>query len=183
MIKLRSLLREFQGKTLHVYDFDDTLVDTETSVTVITAAGDVKKLTSAEFATYKLQPGEKYDFTAFDQMIKDSKPIMKNLLQIKKSAANPNIKTTILTARRVAFPIMQHLKQKYNLQVYVVGVGGANPELKADWIESNVKRGYKNIKFIDDSIKNLEAVGRRLKPYTDINLQLVDAKTGQELQP
>lgn len=183
MIKLTSILKEFQGKTLHVYDFDDTLVDTETSVSVILPSGQIKKLSSAEFATYKLQSGEKFDFTAFDQMIKDSKPILQNLLQIKKSASNPSIKTTILTARRVAFPIMQHLKQKYKLQVYVVGVGGSDPELKADWIEANVKRGYKNIKFVDDSIKNLQAVGKRLKQYQDLNLELIDAKTGQELQP
>ncbi len=182
MIKLKKIINELQGKTLHIYDFDDTLVDTETNVKVVNKLGQVKKLSSAEFATYKIQPGERFDYSDFDKMIKDSKPITRNLEQIKKSASNPGIKTTVLTARRLAFPIMQHLKQKHNLQVYVVGVAGPDPELKANWIEANVKRGYKNIKFIDDSIKNLIAVGKRLSKYQDLNLSLIDAKTGQELQ-
>jgi hypothetical protein len=152
------------------------LVDTNTSINVIDSEGNLKKLSSGEFATYTLKPGEKYDFTEFDKIIKDSKPILRNLLQIKKSASNPNIKTTILTARRVAYPIMRHLKEKYKLDVYVVGVGGANPELKADWIENQVKKGYKNIKFMDDSEKNLLAVKNRLSKYKGLNLDLIDAK-------
>jgi len=175
MIWLTSLL-ENTGKTLHVYDFDDTLVDTNTSVNVLEPSGNIKKLSSGEFATYVLKPGEKYDFSDFDKMIKGSKPILQNLLQIKKSLSNPNIKTTVLTARRVAYPIMKHLKDKYKIDVYVVGVAGANPELKADWIENKVKRGYKNIKFVDDSEKNLLAVKSRLSKYNDINLVLIDAK-------
>jgi hypothetical protein len=176
MKKLIDLLLEIQGKTLHVYDFDDTLVDTNTSVNVIEPSGEIKKLSSGEFATYQLKSGEKYDFTDFDKMIKDSEPIMSNLLQMKKSLSNPAIKTTILTARRVAYPIMKHLKEKYKINVYVVGVGGANPELKADWIEKQVKSGYKNIKFVDDSEKNLLAVKNRLSKYKDLNLSLIDAK-------
>jgi hypothetical protein len=175
MIRLLDLLED-AGRTIHIYDFDDTLVDTNTSINVIDSEGNLKKLSSGEFATYTLKPGEKYDFTEFDKIIKDSKPILRNLLQIKKSASNPNIKTTILTARRVAYPIMRHLKEKYKLDVYVVGVGGANPELKADWIENQVKKGYKNIKFMDDSEKNLLAVKNRLSKYEGLNLDLIDAK-------
>jgi hypothetical protein len=175
MIRLLDLLED-TGRTIHIYDFDDTLVDTNTSINVIDSEGNLKKLSSGEFATYTLKPGEKYDFTEFDKIIKDSKPILRNLLQIKKSASNPNIKTTILTARRVAYPIMRHLKEKYKLDVYVVGVGGANPELKADWIENQVKKGYKNIKFMDDSEKNLLAVKNRLSKYKGLNLDLIDAK-------
>lgn len=178
MIKLTSLLKEFQGKTLHVYDFDDTIVQTQTPVVVVDLQGNRKDLTSHEYVKYLPKPGEELDFTEFDKMIKSSSPIQTNIDQLKASLNNPNIKTTILTARRVAFPIMKHLRDKYNMNVYVVGVGSSNPELKADYIEREVKRGYTTIKFMDDSEKNLAAVAARLRRY-DVNLELIDAKTGK----
>jgi len=178
MIKLSNILKEFQGKTLHVYDFDDTIVQTQTPVVVIDPKGSRRELSSHEYATYLPKPGEKFDFTEFDKMIRSSTPLQPNIDQLRASLSNANIKTTILTARRVAFPIMKHLRDKYNMNVYVVGVGSSNPEIKADYIENEVKKGYTTIKFMDDSEKNLAAVAARLRRY-DINLELINAKTGK----
>lgn len=181
MIKLKSILNELTGRhILHVYDFDDTLVKTNTAVTVIDRLGRKKVLSSHDFALYVPKQGDVFDFTEFDKIIKSSQPINANLDSLKTSLKNPNIKTTILTARRIAYPIMKHLRDKYGVDVYVVGVGDSNPELKADHIENEVKRGYNDVMFIDDSEKNLMAVGNRLKKY-NINLQLINAKTGQHV--
>lgn len=178
MIKLINILKEIKGrKTLHVYDFDDTLVKTETSVYVVDNKGNKRALSSHEFATHKLQPGEKYDFSEFDAKIRGSQPILKNIKLIKNSLDNPTIKTTVLTARRLAFPIMKHLRDKYGLNAYVIGVAGSNPELKADWIEKQVNKGYNDIKFIDDSQKNLDTVKQRLNKYPDIQLTLINPLT------
>jgi hypothetical protein len=178
MIKLKNILLEFQGKTLHVYDFDDTIVQTQTSVIIVEPSGNKRELNSHEFATYVPKPGEKIDFTQFDKIIKSSTPVQPNMEQLRSSLNNPNIRTTILTARRVAFPIMKHLRDRYNMNVYVVGVGSPNPELKADYIENEVKKGYTTVKYMDDSEKNLSAVAARLRRYS-INLELIDAKTGK----
>ena len=72
MIKLLDILYEIYSidkvtelkrkKTLHVYDFDDTLVKTDIPVIVIDKEGNKKEINSHEFATHQLQPGEKYDF-------------------------------------------------------------------------------------------------------------------------
>jgi hypothetical protein len=175
MIKLIDILNEVKGrKILHIYDFDDTLVKTNTSVGIIDAEGNKQVLSSHEFALYKLKPGEKYDFSEFDAMIKGSQPILKNIKAISQSLNDPSVKTTVLTARRLAFPVMKHLRDKYGVNVYVVGVAGSNPELKADWIENQVQKGYKTIKFVDDSQKNLDAVERRLEKYPDIDLTLIN---------
>lgn len=179
MRQLSEILSELVGrKTLHVYDFDDTIVQTQTPVVVVDSDGNRRELSSHEYATYLPKPGETFDFTEFDKMIRSSVPIKANIDQLKASLNNPNIKTTILTARRVAFPIMKHLRDTYKMNVYVIGVGSSNPELKADYIEREVQRGYINVKFVDDSEKNLAAVAARLRKY-DINLQLVNAKTGK----
>jgi len=172
-------LNEVQGKTLHVYDFDDTLVKTQSSVVVQRPDGSTYELDSHAFATHKLKPGEKYDFSNFDKIIKKSLPIMRNIQQIKKSLANPTIKTTILTARRVAYPIMKHLRDMYDINTYVVGTGSSDPEKKADWIEKQIDRGYTNIKFMDDSLANLEAVQNRLQDK-NVNLTLINATTGKQ---
>lgn len=178
MIKLKNILLEFQGKTLHVYDFDDTIVQTQTPVVVIEPNGSRRELNSHEYATYLPKPGERFDFTEFDKLIKTSTPLLPNIDQLKASLSNPNIKTTILTARRIAFPIMKHLRDRYNMNVYVVGVGSSDPELKADYIENEVKKGYMTVKFMDDSEKNLSAVAARLRRY-NVDLELIDAKTGK----
>jgi hypothetical protein len=171
-----DIIMEVKGrKTLHVYDFDDTLAKTDTPVIVIDKDGNRKELTSHEFAIHKLQPGEKYDFSQFDAAIRSSQPILKNLKQIFDSLKNPTIKTTILTARRVAFPVMKHLRDKYGIDTYVVGVGSSDPEVKADWIENQVKKGYNTIKFIDDSQKNLDAVEKRLSNYPDLDVTLINS--------
>jgi hypothetical protein len=172
-------LNELQGRTLHVYDFDDTLVKTKADVIVNRPDGSSYTLDSHTFATHKLAPGESYNFSNFDKIIKGSEPLIQNIKQIQKSLANPNIKTTILTARRVAFPIMKHLRDKYGIDTYVIAVGSSDPEVKADWIENQVKKGYTDIKFMDDSVKNLNAVGRRLA-NSNVNLTLINSLTGQE---
>ena len=171
-----DIIVEIKGrKTLHVYDFDDTLVKTTTPVIVVDKEGNKKEITSHEFATHKLQPGEKYDFSRFDAAIKGSKPILKNLTQMFNSLENPSIKTTILTARRIAFPIMKHLRDDYGIDVYVIGVGSSDPEIKADWIEKQVEKGYNDIKFVDDSQKNLDAVEKRLAKYPDLDITLINS--------
>ena len=179
MTNLTEILNELTGrKTLHVYDFDDTIVKTDTPIIVIGQDGSRKELTSHEYATYVPKPGERFDFTEFDRMIRSSKPIDRNIDQLRASFSNVNIKTTILTARRIAFPIMKHLRDTYKMNVYVVGVGSSDPERKADYIENEVKRGYTTVRFVDDSDKNLSAVAARLRKY-NINLELINALTGK----
>ena len=70
---------------------------------------------------------------------------------------------------------MKHLRDKYSINAYVVGVGSSDPEIKADWIERQVQKGYNDIKFIDDSQKNLDAVEKRLKDYSDIDVTLINS--------
>jgi hypothetical protein len=175
MIKLTNIIKEIQGKTLHVYDFDDTLVKTETPIVLVNKDGSRENISSHEFATHQLQPDQSYDFGQFDAIVKSSQPILRNLKQIIASLQNPQIKTTVLTARRLAFPIMKHLRDKYGVDVYVIGVGSSDPEKKADWIENQVQKGYTKVKFMDDSEKNLQAVKNRLANYPEVQLDLINS--------
>jgi len=171
MIKLKDLIRE--GKSLSVFDFDDTLAFTDSWVYVKKNGGEYK-LDSAEFAVHKLKPGESYDFRDFDRMLRNPKIIKKNVELLRKQLKKVGRRVTILTARAVGFPV-KHFFKTLGIDVYVVAVGSADPKVKADWIEDHIKKGYNPVYFMDDSSKNIAAVDKLKKKYprTRIVTQLV----------
>lgn len=169
MIKLKSLL-EFRGKTLHVYDFDDTLAKSEAYIHVRKKDGNTITLTPEEFAVYDEQPGDKFDFSDFNRMLRNARPISRNVKMIQKSLADPTVKTTILTARAIAFPIRHYFKTTFGVEPYVVAVGSSDPMKKANWIEKHLQKGYSNVFFTDDSLKNLAAVDKLKDKYPEANI-------------
>ena len=77
---------------------------------------------------------------------------------------------TILTARRLGAPINSFFKT-LGIQPYIVPLGDANPQKKADYIEKQIKKGkYNPIYFMDDSPKNIRAVDALKKKYPRIKL-------------
>jgi hypothetical protein len=58
----------------------------------------------------------------------------------------------------------------------VVALADSDPQKKADWIEDKIKKGYDDVFFIDDSHKNVEAVGALKKKYPDIKLKAQHVK-------
>ena len=68
-----------------------------------------------------------------------------------------------------------HFFKSIGLDVYVVPLGSADPKKKADWIESQIKKGYNRIYFIDDSPKNVRAVQALKRKYPNILLKVYKA--------
>jgi hypothetical protein len=159
-------------KKLRVFDFDDTLVKVKANITVKNNESE-KTLTPAEFAVYEPKPGDVFNFKEFNAMIKAGTPINKNIDLLKVAASDRTTKTTILTARMLGFPPKNYLKKKFGLDVYVVALGDANPQKKADWIEKQILKGYNDILFVDDSIKNIQAVDKLKQKYPTITLKTV----------
>jgi hypothetical protein len=169
MIKLKSLL-EFKGKTLHVYDFDDTLAKSEAFIYVHKPNGQTITLTPEEYAVYEEQAGDKFDFSDFNRMLRKARPINRNMQLIRKSLNDPTVKTTILTARAIAFPIRHFFKKTFGIEPYVVAVGSSDPLKKSNWIEKHLRKGYNNVFFTDDSLKNLAAVDKLKDKYPNANI-------------
>ena len=68
MIKLQDLISRslfVESKKLRVFDFDDTLVFTNSFIYVKKPNGKELKLTPGEYAVYQEKPGEEYDFRDF----------------------------------------------------------------------------------------------------------------------
>ena len=174
MIKLQHILKE--GKTLSIFDFDDTLATADAWIYIKHKDGKESKLDPAEFAVYKEKEGDDFDFRDFDSMLKDPKVIKKNfqllVKQIEKARKTTGRKVTILTARRLGYPV-KHFLKTMGINAYVVPVGSSDPKVKAKWVEDKIKAGYDTIYFMDDSRKNIYVMKNMLKNYPHVKNKIV----------
>lgn len=161
----RSLFNE--SKKLRVFDFDDTLVFTNSYIYVKTIDGKEKKLTPGEYALYDEKPGDEYDFRDFysvqePQELKKVTKVLKRVIQKNRGDG-----VFILTARPQAVEKHVHKYLKdigINQRIPVTGLQNNDPRAKADWIEDKIdKDGYDDVYFADDSIKNVNAVKKMLR--------------------
>ena len=159
----RSLFVE--SKKLRIFDFDDTLVKTNSFIYVTHKDDKTSKLSPGEYAVYKERPGDTFDFKDFQQVTNPQ--LIKGYVELLRRMVNSggSREVYILTARAAERPVSQFIKDLGIGGVKVIALGDNNPEKKADWIEDKVKEGYDDIFFVDDSPKNIDAVRRRLKNY------------------
>ena len=159
----RSLFVE--SKKLRIFDFDDTLVKTNSFIYVTHKDGKTSKLSPGEYAVYKERPGDKFDFKDFQQVTNPQ--LIKGYVELLRRMVNSggSREVFILTARAAERPVSQFIKDLGISGVKVIALGDNNPEKKADWIEDRVKEGYDDVFFVDDSPKNIDAVRSRLKNY------------------
>ena len=113
-------------KKLRVFDFDDTIAETEARIKIKHTDGEIEVLTSGEYATYQPQPGDKFDFSEFDSIIREAEPIKHIIDLLKENLKDPTNKVTVLTARMLAYPVRRYLNS-IGLEVYVVALGGNEP--------------------------------------------------------
>ena len=161
------------AKVLRVFDLDDTLATTVSYIYVKHKDGTETTLSPEQYAKYNEKPGDEYDFRDFNRMLNKPQVIKKNFKLLQRMLKNPQKKVTILTARKLGFPIRKFFKDEYGLDVYPVALASNNPQDKADWIEKQIKKGYTDIAFMDDSIKNVRAVGNLQKKYPEVRIKSV----------
>ena len=156
-------------KKLRVFDFDDTLVKSNSKV-YVNNKGKRTTLTPGEFAIYNKRSGDEFDFSDFDKVIqpKKIKSMFKVFNNIYKASGSRRL--TILTARAAYKPVRKFLKDVGFSNVYVVALGDSNPQKKADWIQSQIQKGYNDILFLDDSPKNVNVVKKLKQKYPNIKM-------------
>ena len=161
----RSLFTE--SKKLRVFDFDDTLVFTNSFIYVKSIDGKEKKLTPGEYALYKEKPGEEYDFRDFYsvQEPKELKRMTKVLRRVIDKNKGQGV--FILTARPQAVDkhIHRYLKDiGINNKIPITGLENNDPKAKSKWVEDKIdNEGYDDVYFADDSIKNVNAMKSMLR--------------------
>lgn len=180
-MKTMRLQRFFnEGKKLRVFDFDDTIVTTNSKIYVTHKNGKKRTLTPAQFAKYVPKPGDEFNFSDFDTSLSPRDPrlikwVAKILQRVVKSSGEREV--VILTARAAAKPVEKFIRGLGYRNIKVVALGSGNPQMKADWIEDRiVYDDYDDIYFIDDSIKNVNTVKTMLSKYPNIKYRVQHVK-------
>ena len=134
------MVNEASSRKRFIIDFDDTLAKVNAKI-FVKNKGKESVLTPAEFAIYSPKSGDVFNFREFNSIIKTAAPIKTNIDLLIKAASDPATKTTILTARLMGYPVKRYLKKNFNLDVYIVALGDANPQKKSRlYRERNQKR-------------------------------------------
>jgi hypothetical protein len=155
-------------KTLFIFDFDDTLARTKSRIKVSNPKRGEFMLTPAEYAVYKPDPNDQFDYSEFDELIHPEE--LPGYVKRLKSAIKHGADVSIVTARGSAKPVAKFL-QKIGIKngVKIVPVGSSNPTKKTEYVEKKAKTGqYKNVVMYDDSTKNIQAFNQLGKKYPNI---------------
>ena len=180
----RTLFTE--DKKLRVFDFDDTLVKTNSFIYVTHADGKKLKLNPGQYAIYEPKAGDTFDYSDFHKVTEPK--LIKGYFELLKrmSKAESGRTIYILTARTAYKPVYDFIRSLGVRNVMVVALADSNPEKKADWIEAKVRdEGYDDVFFVDDSVKNVDAVRKRLKLYPNIKqkIQHIKSKEQKTVEP
>jgi len=160
-------------KKLFAFDFDETLVSTDSRVLLVKSDGTRKKLTTAEYAVYEPQPGDQFDYTDFRRLVR---PIeieeMTNVLR-KIVAKRGSRSVIIITARGSDRPVKRFLRNIGTPDIEVVALDSNNPLDKSSEIARRIDdEGYDHVEFFDDSHKNVEAVQDLQEHYPDVKFRV-----------
>lgn len=179
---MRSLLREVILKTINeivgdtcdvlaVFDFDDTLITSDSNVIVTHADGGVEEMTPAQYAVYIPQNGDAFDYSQFDDVV-GAKPtaIFQVFREMLHECGVDSV--AILTARgsNSQIAIREFFDEHLGVHLKdIVTVGTSDPNAKALQIRKFANL-YKPsvIHFYDDSPANIAAVDKIATTHPDL---------------
>jgi hypothetical protein len=157
-------------KGISVYDFDDTLAFSKSQV-IVKKDGKSYMITPAEFAAkgeQLLAEGAEFDFSEFNKVVKGQPgPLIPRIQKAIDKFGNNNI--FILTARPVASESAIHAFMKgLGIDIpraNITGLANSTAQAKADWMVGKVAEGFNDFYFVDDAIKNVQAVKDVLETF------------------
>ena len=166
-------------KGISVYDFDDTLAFSKSQI-IVKKDGKTFKINAAQFAKQGetlLAEGAEFDFSEFNKVVKGQPgPLIPRIQKAIDKFGNKNI--FILTARPVASESAIHAFMKgLGIDIpraNITGLANSTAQAKADWMVGKVAEGFNDFYFVDDAIKNVQAVREVLETF-DVNSKVQQA--------
>ena len=157
-------------KGISVYDFDDTLAFSKSQI-IVKKDGKTFKINAAQFAKQGetlLAEGAEFDFSEFNKVVKGQPgPLIPRIQKAIDKFSNKNI--FILTARPVASESAIHAFMKgLGIDIpraNITGLANSTAQAKADWMVGKVAEGFNDFYFVDDAIKNVQAVKDVLETF------------------
>jgi hypothetical protein len=178
MSKVEKIFESAEGPLeINVFDFDDTLVKTKSSIHMTNARGESVTMTPAEYAVYEPQSGDHFDFSDFEHL-KSPTPIAHMVLKLNYAIRNWGAKNVfILTARGNPAPIRAFLNDMGMPNIRIYALGDGDPQAKAEVIRREIllRKNVAVVRFYDDSAKNIAAVNalqREVRPTKIIAVKI-----------
>ena len=148
-----------------VFDFDDTLATTQASVLVIgpsCCGGYIMELSPAEFNTYQLKEGERFDFSEFRCPDLIEKSVPTDLITLAQDVHSENHDVYILTARSddvvkaiAKFLYVHKIKAKQIICLGDKDESDSIAQAKRKVLKA-IMDTYDKIYFYDDNKKNIQ---------------------------
>lgn len=188
------LQEQYKDGGLTIFDIDDTLFHTTAKIAVVKNGKKIKDLTNQEFNTYKLQPGESFDFSQFRDAMKfniESKPIVRMIEKakaiLKNSERNPLSKVIVVTARadfdNKELFLDTFRKHGINIDKMRVERAGKIGDVhdvafKKVIIIRNylLTKQFSRVRLFDDSIANLKAFVKLKQEFPEVKFEAYYAK-------
>lgn len=188
------LEEQYKDGGLTIFDIDDTLFHTTAKIGVLKSGKKIKDLTNQEFNTYKLLPGESFDYSQFKDAAKfnaESKPIVgmlnKAKIILKNSQKNPNSKVIIVTARNDFDnkELFLNTFRKHGLDIDKIRVERAGKigdisdvAFKKVIIIRNylLTKQFSRVRLFDDSMANLKAFAKLKTEFPQVKFEAFYAK-------
>lgn len=186
MYRFKQYLNEQRDPGLTIFDIDDTLFHTQAKVKVIKGGKVIQNLTSTEYNSYKLKPGESFDYGEFrsaKHFAETSKPIHRMVAKLKailkNTKATENSKVIIVTARNDFDDRDTFLDafRKYNIDIDSIKVEragklpGSSAVAKKAIFTKYLEQGYKRVRLFDDHVDNLKALQSLKKEFPDVKIE------------
>ena len=188
MNKLYDSWRSYLTETkLRVFDFDDTLVKSDSKIKVTDPSGKQSVLTPGEYSTHEKDPRNDYDFSEFDDLVnpREVKKVT-NILRNVVGAGTDGRQNVVLTARDpVAETPIQDYLEEIGIDISKIDfvlLGDSAPMAKSRWIEDKIRTGATDVLFLDDSGKNVEAVLGLKEKYPDVKIDARRVGYAEEIE-
>jgi hypothetical protein len=173
--------------TLNVFDIDDTLFHTTAKILVLKDGNVIKELSNQEFNTYKLEPGESFDFVQFrdsEKFYHESKPISRMLNKAHAILKNMRINSRVIivtaradfndknlfldTFRKHNFPIDRVRVERAGNINDIHGIGVKKAVIIRNYLNTNI---YDKVRLFDDSLENLRAFLKLKSDFPNIKFE------------
>ena len=168
-------------RVLHIFDFDDTLVFSDSSIVINHGDGSRSVLSSDEYATYDEAPDDDLDFSDFDRYPENARiigPVFAELLRAISVDGKESV--VILTARENPIPVREFLSDNGIKNIEVKAVGSSNPLDKANYVLKRIKDDEVDlIRVFEDNARNIREIRKIVKENGETKLQtfrVVDGK-------
>ena len=146
--------------TLHIFDFDDTLVRSDSQVRITHPSGVGVSLSSEEYAKYVPTGEEEFDFSDFEAYPENPQIIEEVFAELRSAIAlDGSDSVVILTARSNPNPVREFLSDNNIKGIEIQAVGDSDPMAKARYVLDRIKNDtFQEVRVFEDNAKNIRTI-------------------------